>query len=376
MERLRSRWLGVVLATLAGTYGALGGACSTAQLKEPTQAPPGSSGDLPVEEEDGGVPQPPDGGKRDPSIDGGTLPSSGAVTIQVQPSDNGQALINAIRDAKKSVHMTMYLLTSNDAIDALGDLKQAGKDVKVVLNQKFPTNVNDNLTAYNALKARGVPVVYAPNAYAFTHSKTIIIDSEKVIIMTMNMTYSSPSTNREYIATDTDPADVKDAETIFNADYTNQDAYVTGKLVVSPTAGSPVGARARLKALIDSAKTSLDVEAQTLTDDTIAGAIINAHKAGVAVRVVIDADTNDAPAPGDAVYDIKAAGVPIKKLKSPDVHAKAIVVDETRTFVGSMNLTPTALLNNRELGVITDAKSEASKVRAAIATDFQKGSVP
>lgn len=373
MERLRSRWFGVLLGALAVTYGA----CNSAELKEANVNPPGSSsGDVPPEEdEDGGVPQAPDGGRRDPTIDGGTIPMSTAVTIQVQPSDAGAALINAIRGAKTSIHMTMYLLTSDEAIDALGDMKQAGKDVKVVLNQKFPTNNNDNLEAYNKLKARNVPVVWAPPNYNFTHSKTIIIDSEKVIIMTMNLTYTSPTTNREYIATDTDPADVKDAETIFAADYANTNAFVTGKLVVSPSAGSPVDARSRLKALIDSAKKSLDVEAQSLSDDKIADAIILAHQAGIAVRVVVDADTNP-PAQSDTIYKIKNAGVPIKKVGTPDIHAKAIVVDEERTFVGSMNLTPTALMNNRELGVITDAKAEATKVRNAIAGDFQKGFVP
>src|SRR5687768_9234152 len=128
MERLRSRWFGVLLGALAVTYGA----CTSAELKNANTTPPGTSSGEPGtgEEEDGGVPQAPDGGKRDPSIDGGSIPTSTNVTIQIQPSDAGAALINAIRGAKTSIHMTMYLLTSDDAIDALGDMKQAGKDVK------------------------------------------------------------------------------------------------------------------------------------------------------------------------------------------------------------------------------------------------------
>jgi cardiolipin synthase A/B len=372
MVRLRSRWFSVLFGTLAVMFG-----CSSAELKGPQATPTGSSGEVPSVEDDSGVPQPPDGGKRDPTVDGGTIPTSAAVTIQVQPSDSGTALINAIRGAKKSVHMTMYLLTNDDAIDALGDQKQAGKDVKVVLNQKFPTTTNDNQIAYDKLKARGVPVVWAPANYTFTHAKTIILDAEKVIIMTMNLTETSAATNREYIATDSDPGDVKDAETLFAADYSNTNAYVTGKLVVSPSAATPVDPRTRLKALIDSAKTSLDVESQSLSDDKIADAIILAHKAGVAVRVVIDADTSvGSPAQNDVIAKFKGAGVPIKKVGSPDIHAKAIVVDESLTFVGSQNLTPTALSNNREIGLITDAKAEATKVRAAIAADFQKGFTP
>jgi phosphatidylserine/phosphatidylglycerophosphate/cardiolipin synthase-like enzyme len=355
-----------VLALLAFVAGAF--ACSSQSLK----GGPGSSGDVPPDVDPGVAP---DGG-RDANPGGLPLPASRAVTIQVQPTDQGAALLQAIRGAQTSVHMTMYLLSDNAVIDALGDLKDAGKDVKVVLNRTFPANGGDNQPAFNTLQSRGVSVVWAPTAYSFTHAKMIVIDNTKLILMTMNLTYSSPRTNREYIATDTEPDDVKDAETLFQADFTNQNAFVKGKLVVSPRQSTPTEARARLKALIDSATTSLDVEAQSLSDDTIVDAIILAHQAKVATRVVINGDFGGTPAQADAVAKLKQNGVPLRALASPDVHAKAIVVDGTRAFVGSMNLTSTALTVNRELGLVTDAKGEAEKVRDVIAADFAKGSAP
>lgn len=298
---------------------------------------------------------------------------STGVTIQVQPTDKGAALLAAIRGAKKSVHMTMYLLTNEDVIDALGELKQAGKDVRVVLNKTFPPKGGDNAAAYDALTTRGVPVQWAPSAYTFTHAKTIVIDSEKVVIMTMNLTYSSASTNREYIATDTDPQDVADAEKLFDADYNNKAVSLASKLVVSPRGTNTLDAREHLTALINSATTSLDVEAQSLSDEGIVDAIIAAHQSKVAVRVVIDGDTSDSAAQLQTIAKLKQSGVPLRSLKSPDMHAKAIVVDEAKTFVGSQNMTGTALFQNREVGVMTDAKAEASKVRSVIAADFAKG---
>lgn len=353
-------------ALLAFFAGAV--ACSTQTLKGPPgeAPPPGGS----VDPED----IPPVEGTREP--DAVPLPVSNAVSIQVQPSDQGAALLAAIRGAQKSVHMTMYLLSDDEVIDALGDLAQAGKDVKVVLNRQFPPNGGSNEAAYTALQNRGVDVVWAPSAYPFTHAKTIIIDGTKLILMTMNLTYSSPRTNREYIATDLDPDDVQDAEAIFQADYANQNAFVKGKLVVSPRMSSPTDARARLKALIDGAKTSLDVEAQSLADDTIVNAIVLAHQAGVAVRVVINGDFDGTTAQAQAIAKLKQNGVPVRAVATPDIHAKAIVVDGERAFVGSMNLTSTGLLANREIGVITGAKAEAAKVRDVIAADFAKGTVP
>lgn len=368
----RSWWFTIALV-------AIGAACNTAQLKQ-APPPPGSTdpgyyeGDCAPEQEcEGAIPPSPglDAG-RPATVDGGSLAMSKGVTIQVQPSDRGAALLAAIRGAKKSVHMTMYLLTNDDVVDALADLKAQGKDVRVVLNKEFPPNGGNNTRAYDALQARGVPVQWAPSAYTFTHAKTIIIDGEKVIIMTMNLTESSAATNREYIATDTDPEDVADAERLFDADFNNKALSLTSKLVVSPQGANHLDPRNHLTTLINSAKTSLDVEVQSLSDPGIVDAIILAHQANVAVRVVINGDNQLTPAQRNAADKLKQFGVPVRALERPDMHAKAIVVDEEKLFVGSHNFTGTALFQNREVGVLTDDRAEAAKVRAVIAEDFSK----
>jgi phosphatidylserine/phosphatidylglycerophosphate/cardiolipin synthase-like enzyme len=301
------------------------------------------------------------------------MSASSRIAIQVLPSDNGLAVLNTIRNAKKSVHMTMYLLTNDQVIKALIDQKKAGRDVLVVLNASFPQGGNANQEAFDTLIAGGVPVVWGPSAFTFTHAKTLVVDGDKALIMTMNLTRSSASQNREYVVTDSDPADVADVEALFQADYANKATTVTGKLVVSPAAASPLPARTRLKALIESAKSTLDVEGETLSDDVIVDAIILAHQAKVTVRVVIDGANAGTPSQQEAVAKLKAASVPIVAVSDPNIHAKAIVVDGTRAYVGSQNFTANSLLNNREIGVITDATVEVAKVRDAIAKDFAAG---
>jgi cardiolipin synthase len=361
------RALGVFFVSTA----AISLACSTASL---TNAPTsGSSSGDPLD--DGGSSGTVVDPNRDPSkdLDGGTLPVTSAVTIQVMPSDNGAAVLAAIKGATKSVHMTMYLLSDNAVIDALSTLKNNGKEVKVILNQNFPSNGGSNATTYATLQGNGVDVVYAPPGYTYTHAKTVLIDGTKLLVMTMNLTYSSPSSNREYIATVTDPADVAEAEAIFQADYANKSTLSTGKLLVSPRNSVVIDARTRLIALIDSATKTLDVEGETLSDDPTVAAIIAAKQAGVAVRVVIDAQTGTT-AQQDSVAQLKAAGVPLVALGTPNVHAKAIVADGKLAYVGSMNFTANSLNDNREIGIITDTATEVAKVQSTIAKDFAAGS--
>ena len=73
-----------------------------------------------------------------------TLSSTSDVTILVEPDDKSGALVAAINGATTSVHMTMYLLTAQPVIDALVARKQAGKEVKVLLNKTFPSAMGTN----------------------------------------------------------------------------------------------------------------------------------------------------------------------------------------------------------------------------------------
>ena len=170
----------------------------------------------------GGGPAGGSGGQAGASSGGG--PGTSSLGIIVEPSDKGAALTKAIQTAQKSVHMTMYLLTSYDVINALIAQHKAGHDVRVVLNQNFFSGTG-NQNVYTQLKSAGVPVHWAPSGFNYTHEKCVIIDGKQAWIMTMNATYSSPMDNREYLAVDRDPADVSEADTIFNADYAGQTAY-------------------------------------------------------------------------------------------------------------------------------------------------------
>jgi len=290
-----------------------------------------------------------------------------AVQVYVEPSDNAAALVSSLQGAQTSIHMTMYLLTNNTVISTLISKKKAGLDVKVVLNKNFPSSGTDNNSVFSQLAGNGVEVVWAPTLYTYTHEKAVIVDGTAVWIMTMNVTFSSPTSNREFLAFDTDPDDVAEAEEIFQADFTNAGASPTGKLLVAP-----INAHQGLLDLINNAQAKLDVEDEELSDSKIVPALVAAHDRGVAVRVVLS-DDSPTTAMSNAVATLEAAGIDVKKTATPYIHAKAIVADDVLCYVGSENLTQNSLDSNRELGLIISAASEVAKVEAAINTDFFAG---
>jgi cardiolipin synthase len=325
-----------------------------------------------------------------PLPDGTSPPPSSGITITVEPDGSGDAagLLSAINSATTAVHVEMYLLTNSKYIDAFIALHKAGKDVKVVLNQTFPSGTSSsdtNANSYSQLMSAGVPVVWAPSFYTYTHEKAVIIDPaggtySQVWIMTMNLDTDAPKDNREFLAQDTNAPDIAEAEAIFQADYVNTSITPTGTLIVAPA--PPNNCVTQLVDLVNSATTSIDLEAEELDDSgteseaKVFSALTAKAKAGVTVHVVLE-DSSDSEQT-TAVSALEAAGGKVVGYscsgKGLDIHAKALVADGARAYVGSENFSGGSLGYNRELGIIFTEASEVAKVYSTIQSDFAAGS--
>jgi phosphatidylserine/phosphatidylglycerophosphate/cardiolipin synthase-like enzyme len=331
-----------------------------------------------------------DGGLQDttPQVDAGPIMPSSAVTIIVEPNGNrGSEVVNAVKAAQHTVYMTMYQLDNTTLISALVARKAAGLDVKVILDSATTGSNNKswNTPAFNQLQSAGVGVVWSNSTkFTYTHEKTIMIDGTSAWIMTMNENTSPPSSNRDYLALDTEPADVAEAIAIFNADFANQAITPSGSLVVADDNARPL-----LVQLIGSATKTLDIEVEEFSDTNthgITNAVVQAAQRGVTVHVVIATDTLTANAMQSDSEVTHAGGKvmmsgPTSSNGSsthPYIHAKAVLVDCVngtcaRGFVGSENFSGGSVGYNRELGVIFDNATELAKVKTAIDADFAIG---
>jgi phosphatidylserine/phosphatidylglycerophosphate/cardiolipin synthase-like enzyme len=324
-------------------------------------------------------------GRMPPMGDAGAPPqATSSVRVIVEPNGNhASELSSAINGAQQSVYMTMYQIDNSTMINALVGRKQAGLDVEVVLDGSS-TNKSWNTPAYNTLHNAGVAVVWSNPNFTYTHEKTVIIDAKTAWIMTMNLNVSPPSSNREYLAIDTDPSDVAEATAVFKADHALQTITPSGKLVVANNNARPL-----LVAMIDSATRTLDLELEELSDLDLHGvvnAIARAGVRGVTVRIVLAAGT-PTTTQMQAINELKPRGVHIVvtgpsssggSSTNPYIHAKAGVVDCVAGtcalgFVGSENFSGGSLGYNRELGVLIDNATELAKIEATINSDFGRG---
>ena len=188
--------------------------------------------------------------------------------------------------------------------------------------------------------------------------------------MTLNLTGAGLAGNREYVAVDDDPADVGAAEALFQADATGAVARGRARVVTSPD-----GSRAALADLIAGATRTLDVETEELTDQAMVRSLLEARARGVAVTLVWPGPAGS----GAPFTTLAAAGVTVRATTAPAIHAKAVVADQVRAYVGSVNLSPTSLDENREIGLMLDGPQDravAARLASTVDDDAGRGVSP
>jgi phosphatidylserine/phosphatidylglycerophosphate/cardiolipin synthase-like enzyme len=272
-----------------------------------------------------------------------TDPRSAPVEVGVQPDEADQAYAQAIGRAQKTLRVFAYLLGTGGILDGLKKQAGAGKDVRVIVdgggsaNQKY----------FDELKAAGAKVQWSDTKFTNMHAKTIVVDDSEALISTGNYALYYINRERNFTALVKDRADVANLISLFDADWNHQPASLPcTRLLVSP-----INSRQRLLDHIKSAQKSLIVHSMQFADNDVRDAVIARKKAGVEVRALL-ADPSWVDANTVGAGELKAAGVPVRWLKSPAVHTKDIVVDGKAAYLGSINLSYTSLAKNREVGLI------------------------
>jgi cardiolipin synthase len=308
---------------------------------------------------------------------------AGQMQLYVMPDAGPKPILDAIAAAKKSIKFELYMMTYGDAskqiADALVAKAQQKVDVQVILEAQpympvdpaNPKQFNVNAPAMQALMAGGVRVARSSPRFVYTHEKAMVIDSKIAYIMTMNMTNSAFTKNREYVVADRSPSDVKEVAAIFDADWTQ--TPITPKdpdLVVSPN-----NSRQRILTLIDRAKTSLVVQCEFINDPEVVqhlAAAQNQRHVKMALMMSYQKAGTDGYDPnGDSTKLLDGVGIKnFTFTKTVTMHAKTIIADGTSAYVGSENLTANSLDKNREMGVIVTDPTCIAKLISVTSIDW------
>ncbi len=140
-------------------------------------------------------------------------------------------------------------------------------------------------------------------------------------------------------------------------------------IVLPDDAATPI-----LQAIGNAAK-SLRVKMFVFSDPALLDAVIDAHKRGVKVRVMLNPERRSGEEDNEATRKkLHAAGVEVKD-SNPAVdltHEKSMVVDEAVAFVKSLNWATKNLTETRDYAVVTDHHHEVDEVVACFDADWER----
>ena len=288
--------------------------------------------------------------------------SSSPLQIVVQPGAGVQPVLSLIKQARSTIRLEVYLLTSRDVVGALSAARQRGVKVRVLLEEHPFGGSRYARLGYASLQAAGVPVRWAnESAFTYTHEKSMEIDDRVAGIFTFNLTSSGLYRNREFGVIDSDPFDARTIGAIFDADWNRRER---GLRIADPVlAVSPVTSRRAFQVLIDTATHTLDLYAEEVDDAAIEAHLAGAARRGVHIRLI----TSQTSA---GVDTLQRDGIRVKILPQPYIHAKAMVADGARVFIGSENISATSLDQNREMGIIAVDRRVARVIEQTFGSDW------
>jgi cardiolipin synthase len=298
-----------------------------------------------------------------PAASVSTVAAAGRLSLLVEPDAGIGPIDDLVSAASHSIDLTMYELVDPTIENLLDAAVARGVRVRVILDGRLERDANQ--PAYDELRAHGVEVVWSSSAYESTHEKAMVIDDTVAVVMTLNLTSRYYDDTRDFAVIDRDAGDVAAVETVFAAD-------LIGAPVVTPAGDdlvwSPDQSTTALTGLIGSAHSTLMVENEEMSSTSIIDALDAAAARGVHVTVVM----TDSSEWSSAFARLTAAGVQVRTY-APNaalyIHAKAIVADGRRAFVGSQNFSSASFTRNRELGVLTSDPAVIGPLAAALAAD-------
>jgi cardiolipin synthase A/B len=292
-------------------------------------------------------------------------------TLVVLPDDGMTPLLAAIRGAKESILVKMFLFTEPRLIRALAAARRRGVKVRVMLNPARRSGESDNDAARRRLKAEGIAVRDTHPAFDVSHEKSMVIDGRIAFVESHNWAPKNFGETRDYAVITRDPREIEEVRAGFEADWSRSD-FDSGEKRLIWCRGN---GRERLARFIDAAADYLYLQNERYQDPTIIERLVAAHGRGVKVHVM--------SLPPHALKEKKLlegvaglrvmddTGIKIRKLKGLHLHAKMLLADGKRAIVGSMNIAPGSFDSRRELAIETEDRGVVRRLERTFRADWK-----
>lgn len=127
-------------------------------------------------------------------------------------------------------------------------------------------------------------------------------------------------------------------------------------------------------AIIGKARRTLRMTMYELADAAALSALVDAHRRGVATKVIVDAAYHGRHTNAAAYDKLKAAGVDVRWAPAGIIfHQKTLTADDTETAIGTANLVAKYYPSSRDAWVLDTDPADITAITATFDADFSAG---
>jgi cardiolipin synthase len=244
--------------------------------------------------------------------------------VVCKPEKRRKAVLDFIRSAKRSLLLSVFRCDDIEVLYELGEAIARGVDVHALITGRAKGWRKRLGPLASLLESMGVHVYsFAQSAMKY-HAKFMVADGDRALIATSNLTRKCFRRTSDYVLTTQDLEVARSLASLFWADVAGAPIHdFSERLIVGPES------RARIEALLDSARESIRIKDHKLSDPEVLRILRDRSTSGVTVHI------DD----GEACEDLKP-------------HGRLIVVDEKIALLGSFALTQCSLDERREVAIL------------------------
>jgi len=281
------------------------------------------------------------------------------LSLIIQPGDSFFPIVDAIDSSSHSIKMTIFRMNDPIVRDAL--IYAVARKVKVqalvAMDSKGWTKRNKKLA--EELSKLGIEVRVPRSRKEKLkkyHYKMMTIDDSQSLILTFNPTQQNLHYARDFGVLVRDHQITTELNRLFDADW-HGNIFRPENL---PIVISPYNSRKKLLELLASAQNTIRIMDAKIHDQEVLGLLLRKAASGCDVRIITR----------DNYYNEVVTNFHVRTLARYKLHAKCIVVDGARFFVGSQNLRPVSLDRRRELGIVIEDTALARRIERVFDEDW------
>lgn len=311
-------------------------------------------------------------------------------TLHILPEAGRADFLQAFAEARSRIRIEICVLEDPQILAGLQQALDRGVRVQVIVdNGKYQALAPERTNLANYILASGGELHLSNPIFPRSFPKVILIDERKAIVGSACLDTTTFQQYRDYFLITLDRGLIRDLSTLFENDWRHSAPPGSESPTFNPTpriirpdlAVGPVTAASKLTALIQSARRRIDVTSELLGNAALESELIAAAARGVAVRLISPLCVNGATTEiqnlqNSSLRKLSDVGVqvhvtgPVQSFQTPYMHARTMLVDGSRLYVGSISFSPDSTTFNREVGLFLSAARPVRAYKARFDQDF------